>query len=134
MGAKSLKPDIKHIMYPNPVTISCDMPINEALKVMKEGSFRHLPVLKEGIPYSIVTEKEIAMVLAMSEDSEKLLLRPVSDFCALELISVDMDSSLEDVLDIFIDKKIGAVVVLEENEFIGIISVIDMLRAYRGMF
>lgn len=120
-------------MYPNPVSIGSDMPVSEALKIMRDGKFRHLPVLKDGTPYSIVTEKEIAMVLALSEDSEKLLLRPVSDFCALELVSVDMNTNLVELLDDFINTKIGAVVVLEEQEFVGIISVIDVLKAFRGM-
>ena len=128
---KSLKLELKHFMHPNPISISAEMPIIEALNVMKEGNFRHLPVTKEDMPYSIVTEKEIAMVIAFAEDDEKILLRPVSDFCALDLVNVDMNSNILEMLDTFIEKKIGAVVVVEENKFVGILSVIDVLKAFR---
>ncbi len=133
IGMSHLKLELKNYMYPNPTSISAEMPVVEALNVMREGNFRHLPVTKEGIPYSIVTEKEINTVIAFAENDDNILLKPVSDFCALDLVSVDINSNTLDILDIFIEKKVGAIVVVEEKEFVGIVSVIDVLRVFREM-
>lgn len=124
---------IKNYMYPNPVIISAEMPLGYAIKVMKDGNFRHLPVTKNGKPYSIVTEHEIANVLSYTDDAESIMSKPIEYFSALELISVSPQTSLLSVLDEFLNKKIGAVVVVEENEFIGIFTVVDVCRVLRDI-
>lgn len=115
------------------MAISVDSPVQEAMIAMREGGFRHLPVLKDGKPFSIITEKEIAMVLAFSDDHNKILERSVEDFCALDLIYVDINASLNEILEKFISKKIGAMLVLEESKLVGIVSVIDILKAFRSI-
>ena len=124
--------EIKKYMYPNPVTVASDISVKEALEIMSEGNFRHLPVLRNNVPYSIASEREIALVLGSSSNPDEILERPIIDFCAMDLVSLSSNEPIISALNEMIDKKIGAVAIVEGNEFVGIFSVVDACKVLRS--
>ena len=59
MGRSSKDTFVREIMTPNPVTITCDTSVDEAMRVMTENRFRHLPVVN--------SEENVAGVLSIGD-------------------------------------------------------------------
>jgi len=53
--ARAAEARVRQWMTPNPVTISPDLEIEEAAKIMFDNNFRHLPVVKDGRALGIVS-------------------------------------------------------------------------------
>ena len=49
---------IAEVMTRNPQTIHPDRPFAHALHMMYEGSFRHVPVVEDGVPIGIVSARD----------------------------------------------------------------------------
>ena len=61
---------IKDRMTHNPITVDASLPIPEAMKLMKSGGFRRLPVLDHGKLVGIVTDRDVRE--AMPSDATSL--------------------------------------------------------------
>ena len=46
------------VMTPNPTTIHPDRPFPEALHIMSDGGFRHVPVVEDGRPVGMVSARD----------------------------------------------------------------------------
>ena len=65
LGEDAFNEPIQEWMTPAPVSISVDTSIWDAAKTMKEGGFRHLPVLDdEGKPMGFISIRNIVTYLA----------------------------------------------------------------------
>jgi len=49
---------VREVMTRDPQTIHPDKPFEDALKLMHEGRFRHVPVVEDGRPLGIVSVRE----------------------------------------------------------------------------
>ena len=49
---------LSDVMTRNPVTIHPDRPFAEALHIMHEGGFRHVPVVEDGRPVGMVSARD----------------------------------------------------------------------------
>lgn len=46
------------VMTVNPITVSAEMPFGHALHLMYERSFRHVPVVEDGVPIGMVAVRD----------------------------------------------------------------------------
>jgi len=58
--ARAAEARVRQWMTPNPVTITPDLTIEEAAKIMFDNNFRHLPVVKDGRALGIVSLRLLA--------------------------------------------------------------------------
>jgi CBS domain-containing protein len=58
--ARAAEARVRQWMTPNPVTISPDLTVEEAAKIMFDNNFRHLPVVKDGRALGIVSLRLLA--------------------------------------------------------------------------
>jgi len=49
---------LAEVMTPNPQTIHPDKPFADALHIMYEGGFRHVPVVEDGRPIGIISARD----------------------------------------------------------------------------
>lgn len=49
---------LAEVMTPNPQTIHPDKPFSDALHIMHEGGFRHVPVVEDGRPIGIISTRD----------------------------------------------------------------------------
>jgi acetoin utilization protein AcuB len=125
-------------MSSDPVTISAEAPITEALRVMRENQVRRLPVLDlEGKMQGIVSEKDLlyaspspATSLSIYEMHYLLSQLQVSELMTTDVISVTPDTPLEEAAIIMTDNKIGGLPVLEDGELVGIITETDIFKVF----
>ena len=80
----------------------------------------------EGIE-GIVTERDI--LRALSKHKGELLNLSVSDIMTTDLITCDVNDSLESLMDIMTDSHIRHLPVLEAGNLVGIISIGDIVEA-----
>ncbi len=121
---------VKDWMSTNIVWIDSRASIQEALKVMKHHEIRHLPVKdEEGNFVGWITDADLRSVLIASM-LEKLT---VADIMIREPYIISPDSYLEEAAILMVTRKIGGLPVIEDGKLVGIITVVDVLRAFVEM-
>jgi len=129
-------------MSRNPVTVTADVPITEALRLMRDRQVRRLPVLdQEGNLAGIVSEKDLlygspspAISLSIYEMHYRLSRLRVQELMTTEVITVTADTLLEEAARIMVDHKIGGLPVTEGRKLLGIITQTDIFEVLLEQF
>jgi acetoin utilization protein AcuB len=129
---------VRERMSRSPVTIPADVPITEALRVMRENEVRRLPVLDEaGTMIGIVSEKDLlyaapspATSLSIHEMHYLLSQLLVAELMTTGVITVSPDTPLEEAARIMADSKIGGLPVVSEGQLVGIITETDIFKVF----
>ena len=134
---------ISRYMIKEPVTVTPEMVLPEARRLLNENHCRHLPVvdrdgqlvgmisdrdLRSAYPSSMLTESERLQVYARVEKAV------VADIMTTECITLTPESTLDDALLLFDSEGVGALPVLEYGRVVGILSSRDLLAAYKVLF
>ncbi|MEY4543988.1 MAG: hypothetical protein RL685_183 [Pseudomonadota bacterium] len=114
--------------------------VGKVCRLLREADVRHLPVVDAGMLVGIVSDRDLQGPLSGASGanaplwSEQVLERPISTLMSSDVISVDTEADVDEVIDLMIEHKIGAVPVVEPHtlKVIGIVSYIDVLRAARA--
>ncbi len=129
---------VKDRMTPDPVVITTDTSLKEALEIVRSKPFRHLPVLDEnGKLVGIVTEKSLVYAspisttaLSVFEVDYILSRTKVGQIIQGSVISVGPDWPIEEAARVMVDRRIGCLPVVENDKLIGIISDTDIFRVF----
>jgi acetoin utilization protein AcuB len=132
---------VRNLMIRNPITISGDTTVMDALHLMREKSVRHLPVVDtNGRMVGIVSEKDLfhaspspVTSLNVWEVKEMLHLLTVKKVLSEKLITIDEDSPLEDAAVVMSSKKISALPVTRGKSLVGIITKTDLFKAFLNL-
>src|SRR6266849_254470 len=107
-------------------TVNADEAVLNAYQRMKLYDVSQLPVLKDGKIVGILDEEDILLGVY---DNPSHFRRPVSEVMASHLVTVPPDATLEQLMDIV---KRGMVsIVVDRDEFLGLITRIDLLNWLR---
>jgi acetoin utilization protein AcuB len=124
-------------MSSDPVTITVDTPITEALRTMREHQVRRLPVLEDGQMVGIVSEKDLlyaspspATSLSIYEMHYLLSSLLVTELMTTEVITTSPDTPLEEAARIMVENKLGGLPVMEEGRLVGIITETDIFKVF----
>ena len=122
--------NISSLMISDPITVSEDTSITEAIELMKVNSIRHLPVVSRGnILRGFVTLADLKQGLMPSMVGNLSLM----DLMIREPITVDPDDDLEVAAQLIYKHKIGGMPVVKNRKLVGIITGTDILRAFIDM-
>ncbi len=123
---------IRDIMSHNVVTISSNVSISEAKRIMAAHKIRRLPVVDKGKLVGIVTERGVERVspskatsLSVWELSYLLEKTPVKDIMEKEVVWVSPDMSAEEALALAQTRKVGSLIVMDEGYIVGITTTND---------
>jgi acetoin utilization protein AcuB len=124
------------------VTVTADVPITEALRLMRDRQVRRLPVLdQEDNLIGIVSEKDLlyaspspATSLSIYEMHYLLSRLRVQELMTTEVITVTADTLLEEAARIMVDHKIGGLPVTEGRKLLGIITQTDIFEVLLEQF
>lgn len=129
---------VADLMTPDPRTIDIDADLEEAVGLLLEGGFRHLPVLDANQRLvGMLSERDLRGALGANlRDWSSLEEERFHDVIANVMVPgalfVRDSHRLVDILDAFTDERIGALPVLDENDvLVGILSYVDILRWLR---
>ena len=128
---------VRDLMSAEVVSAPVGTPVQVAYRLMRDGGFRHLPVLSTaGKLVGILSERDLRSVGAIFKDSnsgidEFLVTDPttVEKIMVANPITVSPDATVSTAVKIIRDKRIGALIVVEGEEMVGILSYLDVLDA-----
>ncbi len=121
---------IRSLMIKNPITISEDASIKDALDLMNAHSIRHLPVVNHDnnfIGFVTLTDLKQAFIPSMVTDLS------LKDIMVKDPIVLHPDTNIETAARIIHKHKIGGIPVVENQKLIGIITITDILEAFVSM-
>lgn len=123
---------VKNWMIKKVITIGKGATVQDALKLMKKHSIRHLPVVEENDKSSIVglvTEGGLRQFFFLSM-VEKI---SVQDAMVINPITIEPHANVELAAGLIHRHKIGCLPVVEKKKLVGIITTTDILAAFIEM-
>lgn len=121
---------IHSLMISNPITITANTSIREAIELMKINSIRHLPVVSKGnLLQGFLTLADLKQGLIPSMLGD-LTLR---DLMIKDPITVSPEDDIEIAAQLIYNHKIGGLPVVKAGRLVGIITATDILRTFIDM-
>jgi acetoin utilization protein AcuB len=129
---------VKDRMSRHPITITPDVSLHDALRLMREEKIRRLPVLdKKGKLVGIVSEKDLlyaspspATTLSVYELNYLVSKIKVGDLMTKEVITIAEDCPLEEAARIMVDNQISGLPVMRGDVLVGIITESDLFKTF----
>jgi acetoin utilization protein AcuB len=127
---------VRDRMTLNPVTITPDVSVTDALRLMSEKKIRRLPVLdNRGHLVGIVSDRDLLLAspspatsLAIWEIHELLAKLTIDKMMTRDVITVPEDTPLEEAARIMADSRIGGLPVMKGTDLVGFISESDLFK------
>jgi IMP dehydrogenase len=108
-------------MITDPITVSPDMPLSEALEIMRQNGISGLPVTDGGQLAGILTHRDIRF--------ERNLSKRVSEVMTSDLVTARPGTQLDEATEILHKHRIEKLLVVDENgRLAGLITVKDIQK------
>jgi len=109
--------------------------VSEALELLSSGTFRHFPVLSpEHQLIGMVSDRDIVRCMCGSgsicvhcaEDKQEIL---VESMMKGNVLSASVETDARHIARLFVERRIGAMPITENDQLVGMITRSDILRA-----
>ncbi len=132
---------VRERMNKHPLTVRPDATVDAALKRMKDEKIRRFPVVNEhGRLIGIVSETDLlyaapspATSLSVYEMHYLYSRIKVKEVMTKEVVTVQQDAPIEEAARQMIDRKIGGLPVMRDDDLVGIITETDIFKAFLEM-
>lgn len=128
---------VKERMSTPVITVEPDLPIMQALDLMKKSRIRRMPVVKNGKMIGIVSEGDLlnaspsdATSLSVWELNYLLAKITVDEIMSKNVITVGEDTPIEEAAYLMDENKIGGVPVVANGDLVGLITETDLFRIF----
>ncbi len=128
---------VKEWMSQPPITVPPSTAVYEARRLMEEKQIRHLPVVERDRLVGIITDRDIrlnlpspATSLSIWEINYLLARLTVGEVMTKPVVTTEPDRPVEDAARLMLERRIGALPVVEDGRLVGIITETDLLRAW----
>jgi signal-transduction protein with cAMP-binding, CBS, and nucleotidyltransferase domain len=109
------------------ISIDSKAKVKDAARMMVERGVGSLIANREGLPFGIVTERDlVGKIVAQGADPSKLT---VGDVMTAPLTTIDASATLIDAARKMVEKQIKRLVVTEHDKIIGIVSQTDLVQS-----
>lgn len=119
------------------ISVTPDMAIAEALKMMKNEHIRRAPVVENGKLVGIISDKDLlnaspssATSLSIWEINYLLSKITVKEVMTTKVLIVHEDTPIEEAARIMADNKVGGLPVMRDGHVIGIITETDLFKIF----
>lgn len=125
------------------VTLSPRDEFVHAVRMMRRGNLRHIPILEDGQLVGIVSDRDMRRVLGNLEIETQdqaagcMVYRPrvvMNDIMTRNVVVTQAPAPLAEVADVLVQRKFGSLPVVDDSGVIGIITEADLLRVFVGAF
>ncbi len=132
---------VKDKMTANPITVTPDTVVSEALSTMRQHNVRRMPVLnRKGHLVGIISEKDLlyaspspATSLNVYEIGYLLSKLKINEIMAKNVITVTQDAPIEEAARIMVDNSVGGLPVMQGDTVVGIITETDIFKTLAEM-
>lgn len=113
----------KSLMTQNPITLQKGQTISEAARLMKEQQVGFIPVLDGQKPVGVVTDRDLVirgLATNLAGDT------PIAEVMSSTCVTVDPHHSITDTADKMAKHKIRRLLVVDQDQLVGIIALGDL--------
>jgi CBS domain-containing protein len=108
-------------------TISPNATVLEAIKIMADKGVGALVVAEDEKVVGIFSERDYTRKIALMERTSEST--PVSDIMTSKVISVSLNHTVEECLQLMTDRHLRHLPVLDQEKLVGFISIGDLVKA-----
>ena len=126
---------VADIMTTDVVTIEPHNSIATAIRLMRQGQLRRLPVVENGVLVGIVTSGDLRRITGLasilkdpSQDNFLWHHIPVANVMSRNPISLAPDTPISEAARLLVEHKIGGLPIVEDGRLVGIITTSDLLE------
>ena len=120
-------PTISKYMTTVPRTIDSEATLLAATRLMREGGFRHLPVVQGERLLGVITDRDIRLV--ESFDNVDAGKTTVGEAMTEAPYAVPPETPLDEVVATMAEHKYGSAVVVQNAKVVGVFTTVDVCRA-----
>jgi acetoin utilization protein AcuB len=128
---------VKDIMVKEVATLDVNDELSLANDIMRLGRIRHLPVVDGPRLVGIISERDLfrsslAQALGYGTKATRDLMKTlrIKDVMVTPVITVSPETELKDAVELMINKKIGCLPVVEDDQLVGLVTETDILIQY----
>jgi CBS domain-containing protein len=115
--------NIRDVMTPNPACVTPDDSIQSAARIMRDEDTGAVPVVDNGRPVGIVTDRDI-VVRAVAEEGS--LKRSVREIVTGNIVSATPNMSTREAAALMSEHQVRRLPVVENDRLVGIVSIGDL--------
>ena len=120
----------RDIMQKNVITIELEKTAQYALTILKDRDISFLVVVEESKPVGIVSERDIVRkIVAENKEASKIQLESIM---SKKFKWVEPNSSIESAVQKMLNNNIRRLVVLEDENLVGVITQTDLTEFLRS--
>ncbi len=123
-------PTLATTMTPFPYSIDINQPLKEALAMMEEHGFHHLPVTEEGNLVGVLSDRDLRYVDSPFSSASLEDELYVKDIYTSRAFVVDIHDALDVVLKVMAEKHFGSALVTKNGKLAGILTHNDIYRKF----
>ncbi len=133
--------EIKDLVNKKVVTVEMDDPLRVVKEIFDNTKFHHLLVVENGVLCGVVSDRDLLKALnpnvgTIRETAQDaaVLNKKVHQIMTRKLITLGLDASFYDALEIFDQHRVSCIPIVDANreKALGIISWRDILRAIKS--
>jgi CBS domain-containing protein len=115
--------NIREVMTPNPQCVTLGDSIQNAARIMRDCDTGAVPVVDNGRPVGIVTDRDI-VVRAVADGAQ--LNRPVREIVTGSIVCATPEMSTREAADLMSEHRVRRLPVVENERLVGIVSLGDL--------
>jgi len=107
--------------------------LQEAVRTMVSKEIRHLPVVKDGVPVAVLSDRDVRMKVSDLVDPQErrkyMETTLVMAHASKPVTTATADMPVREAAQIFVESRIGCLPVIDDQErLIGIVTQTDLLK------
>ena len=126
---------VQEIMTTGITTVESGAKLLDAALLMRSSGLRHLPVVKDGCPVGVVSDRDVQRAspsrfsnLSLDEYNRLFVTTPIEKVMAKEPGTVTPETPIHEVVQLMYEQKFGSVLVVDrERKLVGIVTTTDLL-------
>jgi acetoin utilization protein AcuB len=129
---------VSEIMTEEPITAQASDSIGEVLDVMAEHDIRHIPIVDGNRLVGFVSDRDLRsyamparVQFANPDRAAQRLEHGITEVMSGDVLSIGPEDEATELVRLMLDQRLGAVPVVNraDDELVGIVSYVDILRA-----
>ncbi len=121
----------RDIMSKKVITIESDVPASDIAKLMDKNKVSSIIVTKNNVPYGIISERDmLSKVVAQNKRPSEI---KTTELMSSPIVLVSPLTPAEEVAEKMILNKIRRIVVSDNHQAVGIVTVTDFVKHFHTM-
>jgi acetoin utilization protein AcuB len=131
---------VSELMNRELITVAPEDSVEEAVKLLRRRGIRHLLVMKKGRLVGIISDRDLKRALDPAKTTKKLmgvgglyfLMEPIliEEIMTPNPVTIGPDTSIDHAAFIIVERRFGALPVVQDGDTVGIVTETDLLRYY----